>query len=53
MIQPPNAPVSACRIQVSVIDVHGQRHILRALTGHTLVDVMQEHQELLGDEGWV
>jgi len=37
-------------IQVTVIDVHGQRHVLRALTGHTLIDVMQEHQELLGDE---
>lgn len=41
----------ACRIQIIVIDVHGQRHTLRALTGHTLIDVMQEHEELLGDEG--
>ena len=34
-----------------MVDVYGQRHTLRALTGHTLVDVLQEHQELLGDEG--
>ena len=39
------------RIQVTVVDVYGQRHVLRALTGHTLVDVLQEHSELLGDEG--
>ena len=40
-----------CRVQVTVVDVYGQRHVLRALTGHTLVDVLSEHQELLGDEG--
>ena len=40
-----------CRVQITVVDVYGQRHVLRALTGHTLVDVLTEHQELLGDEG--
>ena len=34
-----------------MVDVYGQRHVLRALTGHTLVDVLQEHSELLGSEG--
>lgn len=42
-----------CRVQVTVVDVFGQRHVLRALTGHTLVDVLSEHQELLGNEGIV
>ncbi|KAL3155796.1 hypothetical protein ABBQ32_012812 [Trebouxia sp. C0010 RCD-2024] len=37
-------------VQVTVVDVYGQRHVLRALTGHTLVDVLSEHQELLGNE---
>lgn len=40
-----------CRVQITVVDVYGQRHVLRALTGHTLVDVLTEHQELLGSEG--
>lgn len=42
-----------CRVQITVVDVYGQRHVLRALTGHTLVDVLTEHQELLGSEGTV
>lgn len=37
-------------VQITVVDVYGQRHVLRALTGHTLVDVLQEHSELLGSE---
>ncbi|KAL0046696.1 hypothetical protein WJX82_007593 [Trebouxia sp. C0006] len=40
----------ALRVQITVVDVYGQRHVLRALTGHTLVDVLQEHSELLGSE---
>lgn len=39
------------RVQITVVDVYGQRHVCRALTGHTLVDVLQEHSELLGSEG--
>ena len=40
-----------CRVQITVVDVAGRRHQLTALEGQTLVQVLQEHDELLGSDG--
>ena len=42
---------SCCRVQITVVDVAGRRHQLTALEGQTLVQVLQEHDELLGSDG--
>ena len=34
-----------------MVDVAGRRHQLTALEGQTLVQVLQEHDELLGSDG--
>ena len=38
-------------MQITVVDVAGRRHQLTALEGQTLVQVLQEHDELLGSDG--